>query len=56
MRKTQSLLRHERLKEKFGKQDFEYDMEEVFAPITAKQAEATENQKKLSEKANRSAT
>ena len=45
-----SLLRHERLKEKLSKQDFHYDMEEVFEPVTAKQAEATENQKKMSEK------
>ena len=50
MRETKSLLRKERIKEKLGKQNFHYDMEEVFEPVTAKQAEATENQKQLSEK------
>ena len=40
-----SSLRQGRLKEKPGKQNFHYDMEEVFVPVTAKQAEATENQK-----------
>ena len=34
-------LKAERLKEKLGKQDFHYDMEEVFEPVT-------ENQKKMS--------
>ena len=38
-------MKAERLKEKILKQDFNYDMEEVFAPVTAKKAEATENQK-----------
>ena len=54
LQETKSLLRKERIKEKLGKQDFHYDMEEVFEPITTKQAEvaqaATENQKQLSEK------
>ena len=50
MRETKSSLKAERLKQKFGKQDFHYDMEEVFEPVTAKLAEAAENQKKLSEK------
>ena len=50
MQETKSLLHKERLKENLGKQDFHYDMEEVFQPVTAKQAEATGNQKHLSEK------
>ena len=50
LHKTKVLLRKERIKEKLGKQDFHYDMEEVFEPVTTKQAEATENQKQLSEK------
>ena len=50
LQETKSLLRKERLKEKLGKQNFHYDLEEVFEPVTAKQAEATENQKRLSEK------
>ena len=50
LQETKSLLRKERLKEKLGKQYFHYDMEEVFEPVTAKQAESTENQKQLSEK------
>ena len=39
------MLKAEKLKEKLEKQDFHYDMEEVFEPVTAKQAEATQNQK-----------
>ena len=31
---------------KLGKQDFHYDMEEVFEPVTVKQADATKNQKR----------
>ena len=50
MQETKSLLHKERLKEKLRKQDFHYSMEEVFEPVYAKQAEATENQKHLSEK------
>ena len=50
MQETKSLLRQHRLKENLGKQGFHYDMEEVFDPVTAKQAEATENRKQLSEK------
>ena len=50
LQEKKSFLRKERLKEKLGKQDFHYDMEEVFEHVTAKQAEATENQKQLSEK------
>ena len=50
MQETKTLLRKERLKEKPGKQDFHYDLEKIFEPVTAKQAEGTENQKQLSEK------
>ena len=50
MQESKSLLKAERIKEKLGKQDFHYVMEEVFEPVTAKQAEATKNQKHLSEK------
>ena len=50
MQETKFLLPQDRLKEKLGKQDVDYDMEEVFEPVTAKQAETTENQEQLSEK------
>ena len=39
-------MKAERLKEKLGKQDFHYDMEEVFEPVTEKQSK----QQELSEK------
>ena len=44
LQETKSLVRKERLKEKLGKQDFHYDLEEVFEPVTTKQVEATEKQ------------
>ena len=50
MQESKSLLKAGRLKEKLGKQDFHYDTEEVFEPVTVKQAEATKNQKQLSGK------
>ena len=50
MQESKSLIKAERLKQLLGKQDFHYDMEEVFEPVTVKQAEATKNQKQLSEK------
>ena len=50
LQETKSLIFKERLKEKLGKQDFHYDLEEVFEPVTTKQVEATENQKQLAEK------
>ena len=37
---TKFLIKAERLKEKLGRQDFHYDMEEVFEPVT-------ENQKQI---------
>ena len=45
MQETKSLLHKERLKEKLGKQDFHYDMEEVFEPVTFKQQEFSKKQK-----------
>ena len=50
LQETKSLIFKERIKEKLGKQDFHYDLEEVFESVTTKQVEATENQKQLSEK------
>ena len=46
LQETKSSLKAERLKEKLGKQDFHYDMEEVFEPVTEKQSK----QQELSEK------
>ena len=46
MQKSKSLLKAERLKEKLGKQDFHYDMEEVFEPVTENQKKS-QNQTKL---------
>ena len=46
MQETKSSLKAERLKEKLGKQDFHYDMEEVFEPVTENQKK-TQNQTKL---------
>ena len=47
LQESKSLLKPETLKEKLGKKDFHYDMEEIFEPVTAKQAEATKNQKNI---------
>ena len=44
LQETKSLLHKERLKEKLGKQDFHYDLEEVFEPVTTKQVESNEKQ------------
>ena len=44
LQETKSLVRKERLKEKLGKQNFHYDLEEVFEPVTAKQVESNEKQ------------
>ena len=44
LQETKSFLRKERLKEKLGKQDFHYDLEEVFEPVTTKQVESNEKQ------------
>ena len=44
LQETKSLLHKERIKEKLGKQDFLYDMEEVFEPVIFKQQELSEKQ------------
>ena len=51
MQETKSLQHKERLKEKLGKQDFHYDMEEVFERVTARQTEATAKQIETAEAA-----
>ena len=50
MQETKSFLKAERLKEKLGKQDFHYDMEEVFEPVTEEQKKNISKQQELSEK------
>ena len=50
LQETKSSLKAERLKEKLGKQDFHYDMEEVFEPVTEKQKQNISKQQELSEK------
>ena len=50
MQESKFLIKAGRLKQLLGKQDFHYDMEEVFEPVTVMQLEATKNQKQLSEK------
>ena len=46
LEKIQNEIKIERIKEKLGKQDFHYDMEKVFEPVTENQ----NNQRKMSEK------
>ena len=46
MQETNSSLKAERIKEKPGKQDIHYDMEEVFEPVTENQKKS-QNQTKL---------
>ena len=50
MQETKSSLKAERLKEKLGKQDFHYDMEEVFEPVTENQKKSPNQTKLESEK------
>ena len=50
LQETKSSLKAERLKEKLGKQDFHYDMEEVFEPVTENQKQNQTKQQELSEK------
>ena len=50
LQETKSSLKAERLKEKLGKQDFHYDMEEVFEPVTENQKQNQTKQQALSEK------
>ena len=44
LKETKSSVRKERLKKKLGKQDFHYDLEEVFEHVTTKQVESNEKQ------------
>ena len=50
LQETKSSSKAERLKEKLGKQDFHYDMEEVFEPVTETQKQNQTKQQELSEK------
>ena len=50
LQETKSLLHKERLKEKLGKQDFHYYMEEVFEPVTENQKQNISKQQEFSEK------
>ena len=50
LQERKSSLKAERLKEKLGKQDFHYDMEEVFKPVTENQKQNQTKQQELSEK------
>ena len=50
LQETKSSLHKERLKEKLGKQDFNYDMEEVFKPVTENQKQNIFKQQELSAK------
>ena len=52
LQETKSLLRKKRRKEKLGKQDFHYDMEEVSEPVTFKQQEHSEKQRQTLHDAN----
>ena len=47
---TKSLLHKERIKEELGKQDFQYDMEDVFEPVTENQKQNISKQQEFSEK------
>ena len=46
LQESKSLIKAERLKQLLGKQDFHYDMEEVFEPVTENQKKS-QNQTKL---------
>ena len=46
MQETRSLIHKQILKEKLGKQDFHYDMEDVFEPVTENQKQ-NQNQTKI---------
>ena len=50
LQESKSLLKAERLKEKLWKQDFHYDMEEVFEPVTENQKQSRNQTKLESEK------
>ena len=44
LNETRKLVKAEHLKEKLGKQDFHYDMKEVFEPVTKVVKESGESQ------------
>ena len=46
LQETKSSLKTERFKEKLGKQDFHYDMEEVFEPVTKNQTKQQQQSEK----------
>ena len=46
LQETKSSLKAERLKEKLGKQDFHYDLEEVFEPVTKNQTKQQQQSEK----------
>ena len=50
LQETKSLLLKERIKEKLGKQDFHYDIDEVFEPVTENQKQNQTKKQELSEK------
>ena len=50
LQESKSLINAERLKQLLGKQDFHYDMEEVFEPVTENQKQNQTKQQELSEK------
>ena len=50
LNERKDLLKENRMKEKLGKQDFHYDMEKVFKPVTENQNQNQIKQEELSEK------
>ena len=46
LQESKSSLKPERLKEKLGKQDFHYDMEEVFEPVAKNQIKQQQQSEK----------
>ena len=50
LQESKSLIKAERLKQLLGKQDFHYDMEEVFEPVTENQKKSQNQTKQESEK------
>ena len=50
LQESKFLIKAERLKQLLGKQDFHYDMEEVFEPVTENQKQNQTKQQELSEK------
>ena len=50
LQESKSLIKAERLKQLLGKQDFHYDMEEVFEPVTENQTKQQQQQQQQPEK------